>query len=506
MARPPHALMAEYLERHDARGHAAPRGGGVRTDLRPYAHSPLGRKVLRSLVPVICPPDVRPPRRRRSSTTSRSRSARRRALLRVGARRPASSTYDLGALPFHRRRAHQLTGAAAERYFASWEHGLTPLHVQFARALNQLMSLSCYEQPEMMERDRLSPRAVDRRGHAAPAHRLPRRRRARRRRRSSRPIRCGPASTSTSSAAAEGACLMVAARPALHEGDAPGRRVHAPRHPRRHRARLRRRRSSARAPAARPVAAELAEAGFDVIVLEEGSYYQTRDFTADTSAMVRQLYRDGGATMAIGNPPIMFQEGRAVGGSTVINGGMSWRTPEDILERWRTRGPASTSRRDRSSRTSSASRSGSTSRRWTPRRSATTTSCSSRAPMPRAGRSSATCATRRTASARTAARSAARPARSRARSSATSRARCTSARASTPTSASIGSRSTASARPASSATSAVPTAAAATTIAVRAKLVVAACGAIHTPALLARSGFRSPLGPARRTTCRCTPT
>jgi choline dehydrogenase-like flavoprotein len=82
------------------------------------------------------------------------------------------------------------------------------------------------------------------------------------------------------------------------------------------------------------IAAELAEAGFDVAVLEEGRYYQTRDFTADTSAMVRQLYRDGGASMAIGNPPILFQEGRAVGGSTVINGGMSWRTPEEILARW----------------------------------------------------------------------------------------------------------------------------------------------------------------------------
>jgi choline dehydrogenase-like flavoprotein len=82
------------------------------------------------------------------------------------------------------------------------------------------------------------------------------------------------------------------------------------------------------------MAAELAEAGFDVVVLEEGSYYQTRDFTADTSAMVRQLYRDGGATMAIGTPPILYQEGRAVGGSTVINGGMSWRTPDKILARW----------------------------------------------------------------------------------------------------------------------------------------------------------------------------
>jgi choline dehydrogenase-like flavoprotein len=82
------------------------------------------------------------------------------------------------------------------------------------------------------------------------------------------------------------------------------------------------------------IAAELAEAGFDVVVVEEGSYYQTRDFTADTSAMVRQLYRDGAATMAIGNPPILYQEGRAVGGSTVINGGMSWRTPDKILARW----------------------------------------------------------------------------------------------------------------------------------------------------------------------------
>lgn len=86
-----------------------------------------------------------------------------------------------------------------------------------------------------------------------------------------------------------------------------------------------------------PVAAELAEAGFDVVVLEEGSYYGTRDFTADSSAMIRQLYRDGGASMAIGQPPILFQEGRAVGGSTVINGGMSWRTPEDILEGWHRR-------------------------------------------------------------------------------------------------------------------------------------------------------------------------
>jgi choline dehydrogenase-like flavoprotein len=83
------------------------------------------------------------------------------------------------------------------------------------------------------------------------------------------------------------------------------------------------------------VAAELAEAGFDVIVLEEGGYHPTEEFTPEAGAMIRKLYRDGGASMSIGNPPVIFSEGRTVGGSTVINGGMSWRTPEKILARWR---------------------------------------------------------------------------------------------------------------------------------------------------------------------------
>jgi len=82
------------------------------------------------------------------------------------------------------------------------------------------------------------------------------------------------------------------------------------------------------------VAAELAEGGLDVVVIEEGGYYTSDDFVTDAGASVRAMYRDGGATMALGNPPILFQEGRMVGGSTVVNGGMSWRTPERILDRW----------------------------------------------------------------------------------------------------------------------------------------------------------------------------
>ncbi|HEX9376785.1 MAG TPA: GMC family oxidoreductase [Actinomycetota bacterium] len=82
------------------------------------------------------------------------------------------------------------------------------------------------------------------------------------------------------------------------------------------------------------VAAELAEAGLDVVVLEEGGHHVTEEFTTDSSAMVRMMYRDGGAAFARGTPPVQFAEGRCVGGSTVVNGAMSWRTPERVLERW----------------------------------------------------------------------------------------------------------------------------------------------------------------------------
>lgn len=80
--------------------------------------------------------------------------------------------------------------------------------------------------------------------------------------------------------------------------------------------------------------AELAEGGLDVIILEEGRYFTTADFGTDATAAARAMYRDGGATMALGNPPVLFQEGSLVGGSSVLNGGMSWRTPERILDRW----------------------------------------------------------------------------------------------------------------------------------------------------------------------------
>ena len=82
------------------------------------------------------------------------------------------------------------------------------------------------------------------------------------------------------------------------------------------------------------MAAELAEAGVDVVVIEEGGYHPTASFRAETVRALRTLYRDGGGGMTVGRPSVLFAEGRCVGGSTVVNGGMSWRTPARVLERW----------------------------------------------------------------------------------------------------------------------------------------------------------------------------
>ena len=115
-----------------------------------YAHSPTGRAVLVSLVPVVCPAEAH----------GLAEAIVDHMALTLGASPPLLQqgfaaglvAYDLGALPRFARRAHRLTGDRAERYYASWEHGPTGLQRQLARAINQLMSLSCYEMPAMMER------------------------------------------------------------------------------------------------------------------------------------------------------------------------------------------------------------------------------------------------------------------------------------------------------------------------------------------------------------------
>jgi choline dehydrogenase-like flavoprotein len=94
------------------------------------------------------------------------------------------------------------------------------------------------------------------------------------------------------------------------------------------------------------MAAELAEAGVDVVMIEEGGYHRTESFTADTMRALRTLYRDGGGGMAVGRPSVLFAEGRCVGGSTVVNGGMSWPAPGRVLDRWAAGGVLGISERE----------------------------------------------------------------------------------------------------------------------------------------------------------------
>src|SRR4030095_8299912 len=81
-------------------------------------------------------------------------------------------------------------------------------------------------------------------------------------------------------------------------------------------------------------AARLRDAGRDVLMVEEGGLHRTETFTTDPATMIRRTCRAPATSLILGNPTIILADGRCVGGSTVINGGMSWRTPEPVLTRW----------------------------------------------------------------------------------------------------------------------------------------------------------------------------
>jgi choline dehydrogenase-like flavoprotein len=81
-------------------------------------------------------------------------------------------------------------------------------------------------------------------------------------------------------------------------------------------------------------ARELAEQGHAVVLLEEGQYHTRADFTGHSTDMQRKLYRDMGATIAMGNVNIPIPIGRSVGGTTTINSGTCYRAPARIFESW----------------------------------------------------------------------------------------------------------------------------------------------------------------------------
>jgi choline dehydrogenase-like flavoprotein len=83
------------------------------------------------------------------------------------------------------------------------------------------------------------------------------------------------------------------------------------------------------------VGRELAEAGLAVVFVEEGRYFDRTDFTGRSFAMQQKLYRRGGGTFSIGNVGIPIPLGQTVGGTTTVNSGTCYRTPDRVLSHWR---------------------------------------------------------------------------------------------------------------------------------------------------------------------------
>lgn len=82
-------------------------------------------------------------------------------------------------------------------------------------------------------------------------------------------------------------------------------------------------------------ALELARAGVDVTVVEEGQRHdRATGYGISSTDAMKRLYRRRGMTPIVGSVPIGYVEGACVGGSTEINSGFWHRTPREVLARW----------------------------------------------------------------------------------------------------------------------------------------------------------------------------
>ncbi len=80
-------------------------------------------------------------------------------------------------------------------------------------------------------------------------------------------------------------------------------------------------------------AAVLAQAGLDVVVLEAGPAATEADFSGSELDAYRQLYW-GGAAATTADGGIGLLTGRCLGGTTVVNWTTSFRTPDSVREEW----------------------------------------------------------------------------------------------------------------------------------------------------------------------------
>ncbi len=81
------------------------------------------------------------------------------------------------------------------------------------------------------------------------------------------------------------------------------------------------------------VAGELALAGKNVIILEKGGYYSDTDFTLQEAQATSELYLKRG-TLTTKDLGVILLAGSGLGGGTIVNWCTSFRTPPETLEEW----------------------------------------------------------------------------------------------------------------------------------------------------------------------------
>jgi choline dehydrogenase-like flavoprotein len=81
-------------------------------------------------------------------------------------------------------------------------------------------------------------------------------------------------------------------------------------------------------------AATLAEAGMQVLILEEGREKAGVDMKTHSPEAMQRLYRNGGLSPILGRSSIAFVEGCCVGGSTEINSSFWHHPPGSAIDRW----------------------------------------------------------------------------------------------------------------------------------------------------------------------------
>ena len=82
------------------------------------------------------------------------------------------------------------------------------------------------------------------------------------------------------------------------------------------------------------VAATLAESGREVLMLESGAAETLDSHPPFSAAEMTAKYRAGGMTAIVSRPPVNYVEGECLGGGSEINSGLHHRLPPHALSRW----------------------------------------------------------------------------------------------------------------------------------------------------------------------------